>query len=72
MRVIDSVRSGHGDLDTRHARDENGNDHDGLGEGVLRVYVAKEGMIAGYIWSTIGTNFVSQSEKNMVIGRFNL
>jgi cell wall-associated NlpC family hydrolase len=69
VTVIDSSRSGHGKTDTRHGNGPGGKDHDGLGQGILRVYTDKDGKVEGYTWSVGGKNFMSQQEENMVIGR---
>ena len=67
--IIDSARSGHGKNDTRHAKGQNGKDHDGLGEGILRVYTEQNGEVFGHTWSVSGKHFLSQQEENMAIGR---
>ena len=69
VSIIDSARSGHGKTDTRHAKGSNGKDHDGLGEGILRVYTDHQGGVVGYTWSVGGKHFLSQQEDHMVIGR---
>jgi hypothetical protein len=70
IAVIDSSESGHGPTDTRHARGPGGKDHDGVGEGVLRVYTDGEGQIAGFAWSTVATSkFKDPTDEHLVIGR---
>jgi hypothetical protein len=70
IKVIDSSRSGHGKTDTRHAKGKDGKDHDGLGEGIFRIYAARDGKIAGYAWSTLGASkFRNPEEEHLVVGR---
>src|SRR5262249_13934167 len=70
ISVIDSSKSGHGPTDTRHKNGENGKDHTGLGEGVLRVYTQTDGKIAGFTWSSLAVSpFLSPQEENLVVGR---
>jgi outer membrane protein assembly factor BamE (lipoprotein component of BamABCDE complex) len=70
VKVIDSSHSGHGPNDTRHAKGKEGKDHDGLGEGVLRIYTDKAGKVAGFAWSTVAdSKFVAPQEEELVIGR---
>lgn len=70
VKIIDSSRSGHGPTDTRHKKGKNGKDHDGLGEGVFRLYSAKDGSVAGFAWSTYANSeFKRPSEEHLVIGR---
>jgi hypothetical protein len=65
--VIDSAKSGHGPTDTRHVEGEK--HHEGLGQGVLRVFVDKDGGVAGYTWSVGGKSYLDQEEHHMVVGR---
>lgn len=67
--VIDSARSGHGNGDTRHARGIDGKDHDGLGEGILRVYTDRKGDAIGYTWSLHGKHLLRHPTEKMLIGR---
>jgi hypothetical protein len=70
VQVIDSSESGHGPTDTRHGRGPGGKDHDGVGEGVLRIYSDNEGSIAGFTWSTISSSKIKDpSDEHLVIGR---
>ena len=70
VEVIDSSESGHGPTDTRHARGAGGKDHDGVGEGVLRIYSDAEGSIAGFTWSTVSASkFKDPGDEHLVIGR---
>ncbi|HLX64227.1 MAG TPA: hypothetical protein VKX17_23345 [Planctomycetota bacterium] len=70
LPVIDSSETGHGVTDWRHKTGLNGKDHDGLGEGVFRLYTDSDGKIAGYAWSLLSvSSFKSQSENNLVVGR---
>ena len=58
----------HGPADTRHRR---GGDRDGLGQGVLRLYAAADGTVAGYSWSTLRASEVHrQGGRDLVIGRY--
>jgi hypothetical protein len=67
--VVDSAKSGHSKSDTRHGKGAGAKDHDGLGEGVLRVYTDGGGTIVGYTWSVTGKSFLGQQENHMVVGR---
>ena len=70
FKVIDSSKSGHGKSDTRHAKGMDGRDHDGLGEGVFRIYANKEGKIAGFSWSTLTVSKVKMpDDEHLVVGR---
>src|SRR5262249_39615719 len=69
--VIDSSESGHGPTDTRHKRGADGKDHDGLGEGVLRIYSDATGSVAGFTWSSQSVSkFKSPADEELVMGRF--
>jgi hypothetical protein len=71
VTIIDSSESGHGPTDTRHARGPDGKDHDGLGEGVLRIYSNAQGDIAGFAWSTaFASKFKAPDDEHLIIGRF--
>ncbi len=68
--VIDSAQSGHGPTDTRHGKGDGGKDHDGVGQGILRIYTDPNGVVLGYTWSTSTTSsFHGQDDRNLVIGR---
>jgi hypothetical protein len=70
VTVIDSSMSGHGPTDTRHKRGANGTDHDGLGQGVFRIYTAPGGNIAGFAWSTLSASkFQQPAAEHLVVGR---
>lgn len=70
VKVIDSSMSGHGTTDTRHAKGKDGKDHEGLGEGVLRIYADKQGTVAGFAWSTLNASkFLEPKDEELVIGR---
>lgn len=70
ISVIDCSKSGHGPHDTRHHRGANGKDHDGLGQGVLRVYTHANGEIAGWSWSSqAASEFRGPHEEHLVVGR---
>ena len=70
ITVIDSSQSGHGSTDTRHHKGKEGKDHDGLGQGVLRLYADRQGHVVGFTWSTLGASkFAEPSEEHVVIGR---
>ena len=65
--IIDSSKSGHGPADTRN---RGGEKHDGVGEGVLRVYTNRSGKLAGYTWSPArGSHFSDPKEHPLAIGR---
>ena len=73
VKIIDSSRSGHGPTDTRHKKGADGKDHEGLGEGLLRLYSAKDGTVAGFTWSSYANSeFQSPKEEDLVIGRLRL
>jgi hypothetical protein len=73
VTVIDSSESGHGPTDTRHKKGANGKDHDGVGEGQLRIYTDDGGNVTGFSWSTISSSkFKSPQEEPLVIGRLQL
>jgi len=68
--VIDTSETGHGPDDTRHGKGKEGKDHDGVGEGVLRVYTHADGTIAGFTWSALSSSeFRSQKDWPLVLGR---
>ena len=70
IKIIDSSRSGHGVTDTRHKKGKNGKDHDGLGEGIFRIYSSKDGTAAGFTWSSyVNSEFKGPGEEHLVIGR---
>ena len=70
VKIIDSSESGHGTTDTRHHKGENGKDHTGLGEGVLRIYSHANGQVAGWAWSTLKVSeFKDPQDEQLVIGR---
>lgn len=71
VTVIDSAMTGHGATDTRHQRGAGGRrDHEGLGEGVLRLYAGADGRVAGFSWSTEAVSKFEQPElEHVVIGR---
>jgi hypothetical protein len=71
VTVIDSSESGHGTSDTRHKKGPDGKDHDGLGEGVLRLYSDAAGNVKGFAWSTQAVSkFKTPSDEELVIGHF--
>ena len=56
--------------DTRHKKGDDGKDHTGLGQGVVRVYTDREGRIAGWTWSTLGSSAVRDpKEESLAVGR---
>jgi hypothetical protein len=68
--VIDSSESGHGPTDTRHKRGADGRDHDGLGQGVLRLYADAQGRVTGFTWSTAANSaFRGPAEEPVALGR---
>ncbi|HXJ80288.1 MAG TPA: hypothetical protein VMS64_16605 [Candidatus Methylomirabilis sp.] len=70
ITVIDSSESGHGPTDTRHKRGPGGKDHEGLGEGIFRLYTTRDGQIVGFAWSTLSVSkFVPPEEEHVVLGR---
>src|SRR5271157_2202784 len=54
IKVIDSSESGHGKTDSRLQSD--GTFHDGLGQGVFRIYTDDAGEPVGYTWSTFANS----------------
>ncbi|HYV36732.1 MAG TPA: hypothetical protein VE988_13580 [Gemmataceae bacterium] len=70
VKVIDSSKSGHGNTDTRYKKGADGKDHDGLGEGIFRIYADQQGKVAGFAWSTLkASKFMPPEEEDLVIGR---
>jgi len=70
ITVIDSSESGHGPTDTRHKNGPGGKDHDGLGQGVFRLYATRTGKVAGFTWSTLNqSEFKGPDEEHLVLGR---
>jgi hypothetical protein len=70
VEVIDSSESGHGATDTRHARGPNGKDHDGVGEGIFRIYSNGDGDATGFAWSLYANSkFEAPDTESLVIGR---
>jgi len=68
--VIDSSMSGHGPADSRHAQGENGQDHEGLGKGVLCIYTDKDKRVTGFSWSSAAkSQFKAPDDEHVVIGR---
>jgi hypothetical protein len=70
VSVIDSAESGHGTTDTRHKRGAGGKDHDGLGQGVIRLYTDHQGQVAGFAWSVLKVSeFRGPDDEPVVLGR---
>jgi hypothetical protein len=68
--VIDSSETGHGPSDTRHHKGQQGKDHDGLGEGVLRIYTDRQDKVIGFTWSALErSEFKGPGDEHLVIGR---
>ncbi len=73
VTVIDSSESGHGPTDTRYKKGSDGKDHDGVGQGIFRVYTDNQGGVAGFAWSTVAASkFRAPDDENLVIGRLQL
>jgi cell wall-associated NlpC family hydrolase len=73
VTVIDSSNSGHGTTDTRHHKGLDGKDHDGLGQGVFRIYADHRGAIRGFAWSTLkASQFQKPEDEHLVIGRLKI
>ncbi len=71
LPIIDSTRSGHGKSDSRHLGD--GKYRDGLGRGVIRLYVSADETICGYTWSTSAVSKYRDIESNeLAVGRIEL
>jgi hypothetical protein len=71
ISVVDSSESGHGNTDTRW--EGNGIFHDGLGQGVFRIYTNDAGELVGYAWSTFeNSEYYGRKERPLVIGRFEI
>lgn len=65
LSVIDCASSGHGSTDTRYATSD-----DGVGKGIFRLYVASNGTIAGYSWSTFSNSvYYAKADRPFVVGR---
>jgi hypothetical protein len=70
LTVIDSSHTGHGPTDTRHYA--KGKFHNGVGEGLFRLYANPDGTLAGYSWSvTKASEFYAPAERHLVVGRLN-
>jgi hypothetical protein len=70
VAIIDSSMSGHGSSDTRHKKGKEGKDHNGLGEGILRIYTNQQDQIVGFSWSTAAiSKFADMETQHMVVGR---
>jgi hypothetical protein len=70
ISVIDSSHTGHGPTDTRHYA--KGKFHNGVGQGLFRLYAAADGTIAGYSWSvTKASEVFTPDRRDLVIGRLN-
>ena len=70
LSVIDSSHTGHGPTDSRHYA--KGKFHNGVGEGLFRLYAGPDGALAGYSWSvTKASEFYAPGERHLVIGRLN-
>jgi hypothetical protein len=68
--IIDSSESGHGNTDTRHHKGPGGKDHQGLGEGVLRVYTDRQEHVVGFTWSALEkSEFKGADDEHLVAGR---
>ena len=68
--MIDSSMSGHGMTDTRHKKGANGKDHDGLGQGVFRLYASRQGKVVGFAWSVLSASeFKAPEDEHLVLGR---
>jgi hypothetical protein len=70
VAIIDSSETGHGPSDTRHHKGLGGKDHQGLGEGVLRIYTDRQDKVLGFAWSTLErSEFKGADDEHLVIGR---
>ncbi len=70
VTVLDCSQSGHGPADTRHGKGKDGKDHDGLGQGTLRLYADLQGTFVGFTWSTLeSSEFKDPNAEPLVIGR---
>ncbi len=68
--IIDSSETGHGPSDTRHHKGAGGKDHQGLGEGVLRIYTDRQDKVVGFTWSALErSEFKGADDEHLVIGR---
>lgn len=66
--VFDSSASGHGHSDTRYLG--KGKFSGGIGRGTFRIYVDREGKIAGYAWSDAkSSEFFTKPDCDLVAGR---
>ncbi len=73
LTVIDSSHTGHGTTDTRYAKGKNGKDHDGLGEGVFRLFEDSEGKVRGFSWSIREDSIYRlPRDEHLLIGRITL
>ena len=66
--VIDSTGSYHGPTDTRLLAD--GSTTGGIGKGVMRLYAAADGTVAGHTWSTYATSvYYPMTTRHIAVGR---
>lgn len=65
ITVVDSTQDPHGSTDTRAPTKD-----DGVGTGVIRLYVDSAGAIVGHTWSTWeGSPYWDQTTRPVVVGR---
>ncbi|MGB8645862.1 MAG: hypothetical protein WCF84_11540 [Anaerolineae bacterium] len=68
VAVIDSSESGHGKADTRRLAD--GSYHDGVGQGVMRLYTDNGGTLVGYTWSDFtDSTYYDAATRPLAVGR---
>lgn len=69
IAVIDQTSSNHGIDDTRYQA--NGKARAGLGRGAFRLYVSRDGSVAGYAWSlSPKSKFYGPDTRALAIGRW--
>ena len=68
VAVIDSSQSGHGPSDSRYEGSRQF--RAGVGRGVLRLYAASDGRLAGYTWSAHpSSEYFTPDQRHLVVGR---
>ncbi len=68
VQIMDCSSTGHGSSDTRYV--SSGVWNTGVGRGIFRLYVAANGTISGYSWSTYSSSvYYRQTDRPLAVGR---
>ena len=68
IAIMDCSSTGHGSSDTRYV--SSGVWNTGVGRGIFRLYVAANGTISGYSWSTYSSSvYYRQTDRPLAVGR---